>query len=168
MSSAEREAETITVESSLEACKTRNSIVEDRVTQTESMMDGHSEFQPMSSMNASNNGFTNNTFTNTERIRSAQDNVMQASDASERSTTAGQSFILSDENIEVQSQETVTKASNSDSENGLRLLDISLITPLYRAPYQKDNSPFNSVNNSGGSSLSLPLFQVQPAKSAHG
>ena len=66
----------------------RNSIVENRSTQRESMMNVHSEPQPMSSMNALNNGFTN-----TERIRSPQDNVMQVSDASQRATTVGQSFI---------------------------------------------------------------------------
>ena len=77
----------------------RNSIVENRATQTESMMETHSEHQQTSSRNVSNNGFIN-----MERIRSPQDNVMQASDASERSTTAGQSYIYSEDNTEVQSR----------------------------------------------------------------
>ena len=99
MSSAEIEAETITVESSSERKEMRNSFVENRAKQRESMMNVHSESQLTPSTNVSNNGFTN-----TERVRCAQDNVMQASDASERSTTAGQSYIYSEDNTEVQSR----------------------------------------------------------------
>ena len=131
----------MTVESTSEEYEMRNSNVENRLTQRESMMNVHSESQPMSSMNASNNGFTNNTFTNTERIRSAQDNDMQESDASESSTTAGQSFISSDNNGEGQSQQRVTYVSNSNSRNGLSMPDISVITPPSHAPYQNNNSP---------------------------
>ena len=114
---ATAEAAAMTVESSSEGYKMRNSVVENRGIQRESMMNVHSESQPMSSMNASNNGFTNNTFTNTARIRSPQDNDMQASDASERSTRAGQLFISSENNSEGQSEQTVRYGSNLNSGN---------------------------------------------------
>ena len=81
----------------------RNSFVENRATQTESMMDAHSESQPMPFMKVSNNGFTN-----MGRIPFSIEKAIKQFNPSQHSTTAGQSFILSDENTEVQSQETVT------------------------------------------------------------
>ena len=135
--------------------------MENRATQRESMMNVHSESQQASFINGSNNSFTNS-----ERIRSPQDNDMQASDASERSTTAGQSFISSENNSEGQSEQIVRYGSNLNSGNGLSLSDISAITAPSRAPYQNIRSPLNSVNKSGGSSLSLLFSPAQQAVSA--
>ena len=56
---AAAEAAAMTVESSSEGYKMRNSVVENRGRQRESMMDAHSESQQASSINGSNNAFTN-------------------------------------------------------------------------------------------------------------
>ena len=138
----------------------RNSLEENRATQTENMMDAHSESQPMSSMNVSNNGFTN-----MGRIGSARENIMQHPNSSQRSRTAGQSFISSENNGEGQSEQTIRYGSNLNSRNALSLPDISVKTPSH-ASYQNNISPLNSVNMSGGSSVSLSCSHAQPAVSA--
>ena len=68
--------------------------------------------------------------------------------------------------VKDQYQQTITYVSNSNYGEGLLQPDISVITPPSRVPYQNNNSPFNSVNKSGGSSLSLRFSPTQPAVSA--